>query len=102
MRDKTGIVRNIFDTVVKECTRSLTKKNLHRDPVKEEVLAKQLDKTFSKYGEMIAGQFQADYEKQNPALSFLFAQVSNAVIEKTFHHGSCHAQAAYSLIELSK
>jgi hypothetical protein len=95
-------IETIFRSVVNDCKRSFTKKNLHTDPVKEVVLAAKLEKTFSTYGEAIAGQFQTIYEGQNPALSFLFAQVSNAMIEKTFHHGACYPQAAYALIELIK
>jgi hypothetical protein len=102
MYEKMSIITNTFNTVVKECPRSITKKNLHSDPLKEEKLAAALNRTFVKYGEAIAGQIQSGYEKKNPALSFLFVQLSNAVFEKTFHYGSCHSQAAYSLIELSK
>ncbi|MBA3537975.1 MAG: hypothetical protein H0T84_15450 [Tatlockia sp.] len=102
MYEKNAIITNTFNTVVKECTRSLTKKNLHINPLKEEKLAVALNKTFKKFGEAVAVQIQSSYEKKNPALSFLFAQISNAVFEKTFYYGSYHSQAAYSLIELSK
>lgn len=95
-------VKNIFNTIVNECPRSATKRNLHPDSGKDQLLAQQLEQVINKYGQEIASQFQSVYEKQNPALSFLFAQVTNAVLEKTFHEGRCHLQAAYSLIELCK
>jgi hypothetical protein len=95
-------IKDIFETTVKECKRSFTKQDLHSNPHKEDLLARKLDEAREKYGATIADQVQKIYEKQNPALSFLFAQVTNAIIEKTFHGGSCHAQAAYSLIECCK
>lgn len=92
----------IFNAVVKECHRSYTKHNLHVDPAKEALLATQLEITRVKYAATFSDQFQKVHEKQNPGLSFLFAQVINAIFEKTFHEGQCHAQAAYTLIELCK
>jgi hypothetical protein len=95
-------IMDIFNATVKECYRSFTKKDLHSDAFKEEVLAAQLEKARIKFGAAIADLFQIEYEAKNPTLSFLFAQVTNAIIEKTFHHGACHGQAAYSLIEFCK
>jgi hypothetical protein len=95
-------INNTFDAVRNECTRSTTHRNLHPVKENEEVLARLLKKASNDYSENIASQFQNSHEKINPSLSFLFAQVSNAVFEKSFHNGSCHAQAAYSLIELAK
>ena len=95
-------IKDTFDAARNECTRSITHRSLHPVKENEEVLARLLNKVFKDYGENIAKQIQDIYEERNPSLSFLFAQVSNAVFEKTFHHGSCHSQAAYSLIELSK
>ena len=93
-------VKSVFDEVSVACARSFTKKDLHSNPLNEEILAQQLDGVFFTYGRSVAGQFQAEYAEKNPALSFLFAQVSNAVVETAFHHESCHAQAALALIKL--
>ncbi len=95
-------LRKIFDEIVKACSRSTTKKNLHSDPKKEEALAWLLNNIRTIFGSNLATKFQGEYEAKNPALSFLYAQITNAVIERAFHEGSCHAQAAYSLIELAK
>lgn len=92
----------VFEEAVKSCPRSSTKKNLHSDPTKEETLARLLNNVRTIFGTQIASQFQAEYESKNKGLSFLFAQITNAVVERAFHEGSCHAQAAYSLIELAK
>lgn len=102
MPNNMAAVEETFNAVKKECTRSITKKDLHSDRHKEEALAKYLSRTFERYGENIAEKFQNLHQKQNPALSFLFAQLTNAIVEKTFHQGGCHAQAAYALIELAK
>lgn len=95
-------VKKIFDKVIAECKRASTKMNLHQEKQKDELLAAQLEKVITIYGEAIASQFQSKYEKQNKGLSFLFAQVTNAVLERTFHEGRCHLQAAYSMFELYK
>ncbi|MBA2367731.1 MAG: hypothetical protein H0V82_01750 [Candidatus Protochlamydia sp.] len=97
-----NVIMEIFNATLKECHRSFTKKDLHIDSLKEEFLAVQLEKTRVRFGAAISEQFQKDNENKNAGLSFLFAQVTNAIIEKTFHQGSCHSQAAYSLIEFCK
>jgi hypothetical protein len=95
-------LRKIFDDIVKACTRSSTKMDLHPDKHKENVLALLLKYAIDKFGQAVASNFQRIHEKTNPGLSYTFAQVSNAVVERTFHGGSCHAQAAYSLVEFAK
>jgi hypothetical protein len=97
-----GSLQAIFDGIVKACPRSSTNQDLHPDKQKENLLAYLLNYVVDKFGLEVAGKFQNVHEKSDPGLSFAFAQVSNAVIERTFQFGSCHSQAAYSLVELAK
>jgi hypothetical protein len=98
----TPDLKKIFEAAVKECPRSTTKKNLHADPRKDNALAILLDNAFEIFGLEVSARFERQNIKDNPALTFLYAQVTNAVIQKTIHQGSCHAQAAYTMIELAK
>lgn len=98
----TADLKKIFEVAVKECPRSTTKKNLHADPSKDNALAILLRNAFETFGMEVSARFERQNIKDNPGLTFLYAQVTNAVIQKTFHEGSCHAQAAYAMIELAK
>ncbi len=96
------VVEQVFQKVRTECTRSTTKGDLHSDADKEEILGLSVITAVKKYGENIADAFQSEFGKTDEKLSYLFAQLTNAIIEKTFRDGSCHAQASYSLFELAK
>lgn len=102
IREIPVVIKQVFDQVVTHCSRSSTKENLHSIKKVEQFLATELERVTVEYGETIASDFQKEHAEQNPNLSFLFAQVNNAVLERTFHEGRCHLQAAYSLLELCK
>jgi len=95
-------LQTVFDQVVKDCSRSSTKKDLHDDANKEHSLAVMLQNVTKIFGLNVTAQFQQIHERQQPQLSYVFAQVSNAVLERAFHDGRCHSQAAYAMLELAK
>ena len=66
------------------------------------MLVEALKKNNTTYGINITSQFQREYEAKKPALSFLFAQVSNFILEKSFHDGACQLQADVALFEFCK
>jgi hypothetical protein len=96
------VVEKTFSQVLSVCKRSSTKNDLHPDPAKEKILYSLLQKVYEIYGTDIADSFQAEYENTDPGLSYLFAHLTNAVLEKAFHDGSCHSQSSYAMFELSK
>lgn len=96
-------IKKVFDLTKEKCKRTSTKeRSLNSDLLKDQLLVKALQKNTDTYGVNVTSQFQAAYETKNPALSFLFAQVSNYILEKTFHVGSCQLQADVALFEFCK
>jgi hypothetical protein len=96
-------IKEIFDLTIDQCKRVSTKEgSLNADLSKDILLVKALQQCTQVYGINITSQFQAAYEAKNPALSFLFAQISNFILEKAFHVGSCQLQADVALFEFCK
>lgn len=96
-------IKEVFDLTIKQCKRSSTiERSIHSDLVKDNLLVKALQDNADIYGINISAQFQKIHEKNNPALSFLFAQVTNLILERTFHIGSCVMQADVALLEFCK
>ncbi|MBX9703319.1 MAG: hypothetical protein K2X39_04115, partial [Silvanigrellaceae bacterium] len=95
-------IEQVFNDVLQLCSRSETKLDLHPNKDKDLCLAMLLEQARVKYGEQICNSLQQEYERTQPQLSFLFAQLTNAVLQSVFRQGRCHGQAAYALFELFK